>query len=71
MNEFAELPDGITALSRLTHLRLGRRTSYQDPLQLRGNARALGDLSAFPALCRLGFEFCEVMLCESLVGAAQ
>ena len=46
-----------------------------DPLQLHWklplDARALGDLSAFPALCGLTFECCEVSLCESMVGAVR
>ena len=33
--------------------------------------RALGDLSGFPVLRWLGFEYCEVMLCGSLLGAVQ
>ena len=33
------------------------------------DVRALGDLSGFPALCRLYIAFCEVRLCESVVGA--
>ena len=73
-NDFAEVPAGITALSRLTMLRLGRMAGKY-PMHTRArrplDARALGDLSAFPALCALGFEYCEVMLCESLLGAVQ
>ena len=30
------------------------------------NAVALGDLSGFPALCNLTFEYCEVNLCMSV-----
>ena len=74
-NDFAELPAAVTALSRLVDLTLGRGVSEEDPLQLHGkrplDARALGDLSAFPALCHVGFEGCEVMLCESMLGAVQ
>ena len=33
--------------------------------------RALGDLSGFPALCRLRFAFCEVMLCGSMLSAVR
>ena len=73
-NDFAELPAGITALSRLTELRLGR-VAGKDPMQMRGSrpldVRALGDLSGFPALRWLGFEYCEVTLCGSLLGAVQ
>ena len=75
-NEFAELPAGITALSRLTELMLGRIVKYdEDPLQLHEertlDVRAMGDLSRFPYLCRLTFDFCEVMLCSSVLGAAR
>ena len=73
-NDFAELPAGVTALSRLTELELGR-VRYEDALQLCGkrplDVRALGDLSGFPALCRLRFYFCEVMLCRALLGAVR
>ena len=72
---FAELPTGITALSRLTELMLGRFFDMEDPLQLRGrrplDVRALGDLSRFPALCRLTFDWCEVMFCPSMLRAAR
>ena len=74
-NEFSELPAGITALSRLTDLRLGRLMVWRDPLLLHGkralDARALGDLSGFPALCGLTFTFCEVILSDLLLGARQ
>ena len=73
-NCFAGLPAGITALSRLTELRLGRPMP-DDRVQLRGtcplDVRALGDLSAFPALCKLSFAYCEVVLCASLLGAVR
>ena len=72
-NNFAELPLGITALSKLTDLSLGRVPVINlmhgqcdaDPLDV----RALGDLSGFPALRELTFKHCEVMLCPSLLGA--
>ena len=71
----SELPAGITALSRLTELTLGRIISKKDPLQLHVkrplDVRALGDLSAFPALRELTFSFCEVMLCPSMLGAVR
>ena len=74
-NDFADLPAGITALSRLTELRLGRLPSSTDPLQLHikrpFDARALGDLSCFPALRELSFALCEIVLCESLLGAVR
>ena len=78
-NEFAELPAAITALSRLTELVVGRGDQvdpHEDgdpgPLVVRAlDARALGDLSGFPALCRLHFGFCEVTLCDSILGAVR
>ena len=75
-SEFTELPAGITALSRLTQLILGRMMRYdEDPLQLRGkrplNVRALRDLSGFPALRKVTFAFCEVMLSPSVLGTVQ
>ena len=71
-NSIAELPAEITALSRLTELVLGRRYS-RDLLHMLPplDVRALGDLSAFPALGRLAFHCCEVVLCESMLGAVR
>ena len=74
-NKFSELPAGLTALSRLTELRLGRVMSDRDPLQLQVkrplDVRALGDLTGFPALRELTLDFCEVMLSPSLLGAVR
>ena len=73
-SEFAVVPFAITALSRLSELLLGRwfcdyalHQCKTRPL----DARALGDLSAFPALRELDFSHCEVMLCESMLGAVR
>ena len=69
-NEFSELPAGITALSGLKELRLGRVDCPDNFLQVHEkrpmNAVALGDLSGFTALCNLTFEYCEVNLCMSV-----
>ena len=73
-NQFADLPAGITAISRLTKLALGRCPNIrglQLPEQQPLDVRALGDLSGFPALRELAFDFCEVMLCPSLLGAVR
>ena len=72
-NEFAELPAGITALSRLTALMLGRCPGdISEPCEQESlDVRALGDLSGFPALRKLEFSYCEVMLCPFLLGAVQ
>ena len=55
-------------------LTVGRRVSPDDRLQLHEkrplNVVALGDLSGFPALRKLTFRFCEVVLCMSLPGGA-
>ena len=74
-NDFAELPAAVTALSRLTKLALGRSVGVGDPLQTHEtrplDVRALGDLSAFPVLCGLSFSYCEVRMCESMLGAVR
>ena len=74
-NEFAELPVDITALSRLTELVLGRLVPEPESLHLHEqpplDARALGDLSAFPALCKLFLHDCSVTLCASMLGVTR
>ena len=72
-NDFAGLPAGITALSRLTELKLVRVTPDNNVLQLHNklplDVHAMGDLSGFLALCKVSFDSCEVLLCESVTGA--
>ena len=73
--EFAELPAGITALSRLTEVTFGRvdvpiNPGWQLPRGRPLSAIAMGDLSSFPALRKLTFVFCEVKLCMSVLGGA-
>ena len=74
-NDFAELPAGITALSRLRALMLGRIVCGDLEQQLHDmrplDVRALGDLSAFPVLRELSFDCCEVMVCTSVLGAVR
>ena len=73
-NELAELPAGITALSRLAEPRLGRSAVLHGNVLCEDaplDVRALGDLSGFPALRKLDFQTCEVMLSPSLLGAAR
>lgn len=74
-NEFAELPIAITALSRLTELILGRVVPKSGPWQLHSegslNVYALGDLSAFPALCKLSFHDCSVTLSATMLGVTR
>ena len=73
-NAFAVLPAAITALSRLTELVLGRGCYTGDMLQQNErrplDVRTMGDLSAFPALCRLS-SYREVVLCHSMLGAVR
>ena len=74
-NDFAEVPAGMTALSRLTELTLGRYAcfaSFDDPLYEMPPliVVALGDLSAFPALRKLTFVFCQVRLCLPVPSSA-
>ena len=49
--------------------------SLADPVQVHEKhllgARALGDLSGFPALRKLSFQGLEVMLCASMLGAVR
>ena len=73
-SDIAQLPSGITALSRLTNLVLGRGGSgdaLQQCVRRPLDVRALGDLSAFPALCKLTFSNSEVLLCESMLGVVR
>ena len=74
-NAFAELPVTITALSRLTELTLGRLGPSPQPPLLHElpplDVSALGDLSAFPALCELNICNCEVTLPSSLLGVTR
>ena len=71
-NEFAVVHAGITALSRLTELVLGKSLCHKQetaggPLDV----RALGDLSAFPALCKLYVQDCKVALSASVLGVTR
>ena len=74
-NDFAGLRAAITALARLTELRLGREVNPKDFLELPVmcplDVRALGNLSSFPALCKLTFEYCKVRMCESMLGVVR
>ena len=67
---YEQLPAGITALSRLTELVLGGVLLETHSLFCL-DARALGDLSSFPALRRLTFDRCRVTLSPSIPGAAR
>ena len=69
-NEFAEVPIAITALSRLTELILGRVPALE-PWEPLLDVGALGDLSAFPALCKLYVQECKVALSASVLGVTR
>ena len=70
-NDFERLPAGMTALSRLTALTLGRGFPAAHVPVKRLDVRALGDLSGFPALRALSFSYCEVLFCDSLLSSEQ
>jgi len=66
---FERLPEGVSALTALTYLCLGR---HYAPGEIGGSldARALGNLACFPSLHRLGFDHCSVQFCPSFPAAA-
>ncbi len=59
-----QLPKGVSMLTALTHLGLGRHSAYGE---IGGNldVRALGNLACFPNLHRLRFEHCSVLFCPT------
>jgi len=63
-----QLPEGVSSLTALTHLGLGRHSAYG---RIGGNldVRALGNLACFPNLHRLRFEHCSVLFCPSFEAA--
>ncbi len=66
---FEQLPEGVSALTALTHLCLGRRSAYWE-VGGKLDARALGNLACFPNLHRVGFEHSSVLFCPSFQTAA-
>ena len=68
-NGFADVPAGITALSRLTELALGHLAHPNHPLHPL-DVVAMGDLSGFPTLRTLNFACCKVRLCMTLQSGA-
>jgi len=64
-----QLPEGVSTLTALTHLGLGRHFAHGG---IGGSldARALGNLACFPNLHRLRFEHCSVVFCPSFEAAA-
>ena len=61
---FERLPEGVSALTALTWLGLGR---HYAPGEVGGSldVRALGDLACFPNLCGLSFDHCSVLFDSS------
>jgi len=71
---FEHLPEGVTVLTALEELRLGRYADFRNGLQcMTGgslDARGLGSLAGFPCLRRLSFNNCCVLFCPSIQAAA-
>jgi len=67
---FEHLPGGVSALTALEKLRLGRHTAA--PAEIGGafHAQALGSLARFPCLRELSFNNCSVQFCASFAAAA-
>jgi len=67
---FEQLPEGLSVLTALEALRLGRHPMGY--MQIGGalDARALGSLAGFPALRELSFTGCSVLFCPSFEDAA-
>jgi hypothetical protein len=67
---FEQLPEGVSALTALEELRLGRHAADRREIGGTLDARALGSLAGFPNLRSLGFATCSVLLCPSFQAAA-
>jgi len=67
---FERLPGGVSALTALEALRLGRRPGEAGQVGGSFDARALGGLARFPHLRRLGFDNCSVLFCSGFPAAA-
>jgi hypothetical protein len=69
-NCFEQLPEGVSMLTALQKLSLGRHTA--DDFEIGGalDARALGSLAGFPALRHLCFSNCSVLFGPSFQAAA-
>jgi len=67
---FEQLPEGVSALTALEELRLGRHATGD--LEIGGSldARALGSLDGFPKLRKLSFANCSVLFCSHFQAAA-
>ncbi len=69
-NCFEQLPEGMTALTALETLCLGRHSASPDEVGGALDARALGNLAGFPALRSLSFVTCSVQFCPSFQAVA-
>jgi len=67
---FEQLPVGVSALSALTGLRLGRHSGGATEVGGSFDARALGTLASFPNLRGLEFSNCRVLACSDFQAAA-
>ena len=67
---FEQLPEGVSALTALEELRLGRHAAGEMEIGGTLDARALGGLAGFPNLRSLTFDNCSVLLCPGFQAAA-
>ena len=67
---FSSLPEGVSVLTALTELRLGRYPVAPNEFGGALDVRALGSLARFPKLSRLSFVSCSVRFCPDFQAAA-
>jgi hypothetical protein len=69
---FSQLPEGVSVLTALESLQLGRHNQGPEMNAIGGaiDARALGSLAGFPHLRQLTFVNCSVIFCPSFHAAA-
>ena len=67
---FEQLPEGVSVLTALEDLRLGRRAAGEMEIGGTLDARALGSLARFPNLRSLSFAYCCVLFCPGFQAAA-
>jgi len=67
---FEQLPEGVSVLTGLQDLHLGRHAAGELEVGGRLDARALGSLAGLPNLRELGFNNCSVLLCPSFQAAS-
>ncbi len=69
-NCFEQLPEGVSVLTALQVLCLGRHSTGQDEIGGALDVRALGSLAGFPHLRSLSFKRCSVLFCSDFQVAA-